>query len=566
MKKTIAIGIQDFEKIRNNQIFYIDKTNFIKEWWDKKDDVTLITRPRRFGKTLNMNMLECFFSNKYEGRSDLFEGLDIWKHEEYRKLQGTYPVIFLSFAGVKYTNYENTRKSINEIIANCYDQYSWLIDSDTLSENDKKYRKKINTEMDDSTAATSLNNLCKHLYNHYGKKCIIILDEYDTPLQEAYVNNFWNELVAYTRALFNNTFKTNPYMERGIMTGITRVSKESVFSDLNNLNVVTTTSDEYATAFGFTEKEVFEATDAQGMTEIDKQKIKQWYDGFVFGNVKDIYNPWSIINYLDKGKIDKYWANTSGNGLISKLLQKGDNALKINFESLLQGESIIASIDEQIVFNQLDNNIDAVWSLLLASGYLKVADYTEYAALDDESQLTYTLKLTNLETTIMFREMINGWFKNTSSFNSFVKAMFNGDVDDMNGYMNRIALSTFSYFDTGNTPSDDAPERFYHGFVLGLLVDNVNDYTITSNRESGFGRYDIMLEPKNEANPAVIIEFKVINKNTGEKDLSDTADNAIKQINDKKYKESLIAKGINEANILIYGFAFEGKKVLIKKG
>ena len=300
MTGEISIGIQDFGKLRESGVFYIDKTSFIKEWWNGHDDVTLITRPRRFGKTLNMSMLNYFFSNKYAGRSDLFEGLEIWEDEKFRKLQGTYPVIFLSFAGVKQDTYEKTRKSLNALIAKYYKQFSWLKDTDKFTDSDRAYWKSVNEDMDDPTAAISINYLCEWLYDYYGKKCIVILDEYDTPLQEAYIHGFWDELVTYTRALFNNTFKTNPSMERGIMTGITRVSKESIFSDLNNLHVITTTSDQYATSFGFTEEEVFSAMDERGIPAEEKEKVKYWYDGFTFGTVKDIYNPWSVKMYLEE--------------------------------------------------------------------------------------------------------------------------------------------------------------------------------------------------------------------------------------------------------------------------
>ncbi|MBR1507159.1 MAG: AAA family ATPase, partial [Eubacterium sp.] len=402
MAKTVAIGVQSFSNLIENKYFYVDKTSFIKEWWESGDSVTLITRPRRFGKTLNMNMLECFFSNKYEGRGDLFEGLDIWKDEKYRRIQGKYPVIFLSFAGVKQTSYEKTRDVINELITDLFRRYEWLLSDERFTDRDKEIYSQISGSMSDSVAALSLNRLCEWLYRYYGKKCIVILDEYDTPMQEAYVNGFWDELVAYTRALFNNTFKTNPSLERGIMTGITRVSKESIFSDLNNLNVVTTTSDEYATSFGFTEDEVFAAMDEQGIPEIEKENVKFWYDGFTFGTVSDIYNPWSVISYLDKRKYDTYWANTSGNGLIGKLIRESDKNIKTDFEGLLNGGIIETQIDEQIVFSQLSQNRNAIWSLLLASGYLKVVS----AEFTSAGRPTYQLALTNYEVKCMFETMI----------------------------------------------------------------------------------------------------------------------------------------------------------------
>ncbi|SFQ24351.1 PD-(D/E)XK nuclease superfamily protein [Lachnospiraceae bacterium XBB1006] len=563
MARTVSIGIQDFAKIRENNSFYVDKTSLIKEWWIKNDDVTLITRPRRFGKTLNMSMLNCFFSNKYANRSDLFEGLEIWKDETFHSLQGTYPVLFLSFADVKHTDYSTTRASLNAIIADLCRPYEKLLENEIFSDTDRNNFYAINRDMDDSVASRSLKQLCEWLSRYYGKKCIILLDEYDTPMQEAYVNGFWNELAAYTRALFNSTFKTNPYLERAIMIGITRVSKESIFSDLNNLNVVTTTSNEYATAFGFTEAEVFAAMDEQGITCNEQEYIRKWYDGFTFGQTTDIYNPWSITMYLDKKKFDAYWANTSANGLVGKIIRESDRQIKEDFEKLLNGESIEAVIDEQIIFDQLDGNRDAIWSLLLASGYLKVEKIIQECP---EDNAVYVLRLTNFEVQKMFSRMISGWFAKDDSFGEFLSAMFAGDVRVMNHYMNRIALNTFSYFDAGSKPSEAAePERFYHGFVLGLIVDKAKDYIVKSNRESGFGRYDVVMEPKNPSDVAIIMEFKVLDNYDGENELVDTAANALKQIEEKKYETDLLEKGVSAEKIYKYGFAFEGKKCLIAK-
>lgn len=564
MERTIGIGIQDFEKIIKNQCFYVDKTNFIQEWWESKDDVTLITRPRRFGKTLNMSMVEQFFSVDYAGREDLFDGLSIWKEEKYRKLQGTYPVISLSFANVKETDYINTREKICQLLTNLYVKYSFLKESDALTNTDRAFFDRIlSVDMRDTDATLALYQLSDYLHRYYRKKVIILLDEYDTPMQEAYVNGYWEELAAFTRSIFNSTFKTNPWLERGIMTGITRLSKESIFSDLNNLKVVTTTSDEYATSFGFTEQEVFAALEECGKGT-EKEYVKKWYDGFIFGNHKDIYNPWSILNFLDTGNYTTYWANTSSNSLIGKLIREGSRGLKEKFESLLRGEIIQTPIDEQIVYNQLDGNDRAVWSLLLASGYLKVINYERLDCLGTEEKQMYELALTNHEVERMFKGMVRDWFSaSESDYNDFVKALLLGDIKAMNAYMNRVALSTFSYFDTGRNPSGDEPERFYHGFVLGLIVDLQDRYIITSNRESGFGRYDVMLEPRMpEKNDAIILEFKVHDPED-EATLKDTVREALRQIEEKKYAAQLAARGIAPEHIRSYGFAFQGKKVLI---
>lgn len=561
--KTISIGKQDFASLREHNCFYIDKTDFIKEWWNSQDDVTLITRPRRFGKTLNMSMVECFFSVKYAKRLDLFEGLSIEKNADLRKLQGTYPVLFLSFAAVKTNTYENARRQICSLIASLYDENMYLLNGDTLNEREKKRFQAVTPEMNDADAVMALQNLCLFLSKYYGKKVIVLLDEYDTPLQESYAYGYWRKLTAFTRSLFNATFKTNPYLERAIMTGITRVSKESIFSDLNNLEVITTTSEKYATSFGFTESEVFTALDEAGMSD-QCDVVKKWYDGFVFGGKKDIYNPWSITNFLDKRKIDIYWANTSSNSLIGHLIQRGNSAIKEAMEDLLSGKELVTEIDEQIVFDQLDDNMTAIWSLLLSSGYLKINQAPKDAAASNQN---YHLSLTNHEVDVMFRRMIDGWFKKyTPNYNAFVKALLADDVRAMNHYINRIALETFSFFDTGKGSSASAePERFYHGFVLGLMVDLQDNYHITSNRESGFGRYDIMLEPVEIGqSDAIILEFKVIDPES-EADLNATVNNALEQIRHKQYDAQLLARGFRPDQIRAYGFAFQGKQVLIGK-
>ena len=563
LTNTVGIGIQDFLELRENHNFYIDKTSFIKEWWESNDSVTLITRPRRFGKTLNMSMVEKFFSVDYSGRGDLFEGLSIWEEEKYRNMQGMYPVISLSFARIKEIDFVSTKRRIIELLITQFETYSFLTESDKLSQNEKEYVSRMAREMDAFEATSSLHRLSDYLHRYYGKKPIILLDEYDTPMQEAYVHGFWDEMVAFIRSLFNSTFKTNPYMGRAIMTGITRVSKESVFSDLNNLKVVTTTSDKYATSFGFTEEEVFAALDERGLGK-EKENVKEWYDGFVFGKYSDIYNPWSILNFLDTSKYETYWANTSSNSLISKLIKEGGREIKESMEQLLKGEHLFCPIDEQIVYNQLDNNEEAIWSLLVAGGYLKILGYEAIEKV--RRRPNYELTLTNGEVQLMFEDMVSGWFgAQRGTYNRFITAMLTGNVEEMNEYMNEISCEIFSYFDTGKRVSKKAqPERFYHGFVLGLLVDLKERYLMTSNRESGYGRYDIMLEPvKPETDDAIIIEFKVFNPKK-EQSIEETAVCALKQIEEKRYEATLMTRGIPKEKIKKYGFAFEGKNVLIE--
>ena len=499
--RTVAIGIQDFGDLIRKGYFYIDKTDFIREWWESGDSVTRIARPRRFGKTLNMSMVEHFFSVDWAKEENLFEGLSIWAHEAYRQIRGTYPVISLSFAGVKEGEYRTARKKICQFLANLYVRYSFLRESDVLTETDRAFFDRVlAVDMDDSDASLALYQLSNYLYRYYGKKVIILLDEYDTPMQEAYVGGYW---------------------------------------------------------------EVFAALEECGLADKMKQ-VRYWYDGFIFGSHGDMYNPWSILNFLDTGVLAAYWANTSSNSLVGKLIREGSRRVKEDFERLLRGEVLRTHIDEQIVYKQLDGNEEAIWSLLLASGYLKVLSYEQIEFLEFEREPLYDLTLTNYEVKHMFCTMVQGWFaESKADYNDFIRAMLQDDVDAMNEYMNRVAFSTFSYFDTGKNAYKEEPERFYHGFVLGLMVDLQDRYIITSNRESGFGRYDVMLEPREpQKDDAIILEFKVFNPRR-ESGLEDTVAAAHRQIEEKQYAAGLMAKGIEKARIRSYGFAFEGKTVLI---
>ena len=501
-----------------------------------------------------------FFANQYRDQGQLFEGLNIWKEKKYQQLQGTYPVIYLSFADVKQTNYKDAVLKIKKIITDVYQQYIELAGWEGLTEVQIRQFQSVDPYMDDVTAQCALKDLSGYLYRYYEKKVIILLDEFDTPMQEAYIHGYWNEFTAFIRSLFNAAFKTNPYLNRAMMTGITRVSKESIFSDLNNLKVVTTTSEEYATCFGFTQEEVFAALEEFQLAD-QKDAVKQWYDGFTFGSQQDIYNPWSITNYLKEKKFLAYWASTSSNGLVNRLIQTSKPDVKEFMEELLNEREIVLNFDEQIVFDQLETKENAIWSLMVASGYLKV-DKIEYRGILHVPW--YHLKITNLETLGMFSEMFTGWFQNTrSNYNAFIKAMLCGNIKEMNAYMNEVALATFSSFDTGSHPSGRTqPERFYHGFVLGLLVELRDQYEVRSNRESGYGRYDVMLIPRQKNQLAFVLEFKVYNAQE-ELKLEDTVQSALLQIEEKHYDTELIERGISKSKIRHYGFAFEGKKLLI---
>lgn len=574
MKSTpISIGTQDFEKLRTSGSFYIDKTDLIREWWERQDDVTLITRPRRFGKTLNLSMMECFFSTKYADRQELFEGLSIWNSQKYRKMQGTFPVLSLSFAAVKGTTYQNTKESIVTVLRTLYEKHRYLLAGDTLSESEKKSFYTLGQyiepdrdpmkELSDNTIIWALNTLTAYMSRYYGQKVIVFLDEYDTPLQEAYIHGYWDELTSLIRSLFNSTFKTNDHLYRALLTGITRVSKESIFSDLNNLMVVTTTSEEYCTAFGFTEEEVLQALDSEQLSG-QIEDIRRWYDGFIFGSKDKIYNPWSITMYLRTREYGTYWADTSSNALVSELMRTGTPELKMQLEDLIGGKSLELELDEQVIFEQLKQKKGAIWSLLIASGYLK----PEARIFNRKSgKYHYRIRLTNREVELMFADMITSWFpEDETSYRNFQRALLDGDLDYMNQYMNDVAREMFGSFDTGRKPSEKKqPERFYHGFVLGLIVDLAERYHIRSIKESGLGRYDVMMEPLQDSDDAIIMEFKVFSK-PKDKTLKKAVENALKQIETMRYDAELLARGIPKKRIRHYGFAFDGQTVLIGDG
>ena len=469
-------------------------------------------------------------------------------------------MISLSFADIKGETFEETKQGIKHVLEKLYRIHRYVKDTKSMDEKDMEFFDSVSSRMPDDVAVLALKYLSDYLEAYYGQKVLILLDEYDTPLQEAYVYGYWKELVGFIRRMFNSAFKTNPYMERAVLTGITRVSKESIFSDLNNLTVVTTTSEKYCTQFGFTEEEVFQALDLMGMPEC-KKDVKEWYDGFTFGSQRDVYNPWSITNFLEEKELKPYWANSSSNSLAGRLIQEGSAWVKQAFEDLMRGNCLETEIvDEQIVYGQLTQKRDAVWSLLLASGYLKVV---KKELKKNTDRWRYTLSLTNREVSLMFEGLIQDWFAESGgSYNDFIKALLLGDVKAMTVYMNRVAINTFSYFDTGKNPSEEEPERFYHGFVLGLMVDLADRYVLTSNRESGFGRYDVMLEPRNPGDDGIILEFKVQDKSE-ERELTDTVKAALNQIEKQKYETLLVEKGIPVDRIRKYGFAFSGKKVLI---
>lgn len=557
--KKVTIGDQSFASIIEGDRFYIDKTLFIRAWWESGSQVTLITRPRRFGKTLNLDMVNTFFSLQYQGREELFEKTLIWKDHRYHAFQGQFPVISVSFAGIKMDRYDLQLGQIARLFWSLFEDYQELFAGNSLFE---RTRAGI-MDRDPVILADALNILSELLYRHYEKKVLILVDEYDTPLQETWLSGNWQEASRFMRCLFHNTLKSNSYLKKALLTGITRVSKESMFSDLNHLKVCSVTSDSYSEFFGFTEEEVFAALDSQDMSE--KEQVKAWYDGFCIGQRKDIYNPWSITNYLMEGKFAAYWANASSDHLLGDLLKKADISVKQQLEDLLSGRTIRVHVEEAVTFEEMTQREESLWGLLLASGYLKVLGIWQ-----EEEYLLPLMELavTNHETSLLLHAEIRRWFSGSSRrcCDQFIQSMLQGDAEQMTEELAQITNNTFSYFDVGETANQTSSEKenaenFYHGFVLGLLVTLKQDFYLTSNRESGRGRYDCMLEPKDHKFPAVILEFKVRQRKK-EKSLEEGCQAALRQIQDKEYEQVLLSRGIAEDHILKYGICFDGKEVL----
>ena len=550
--RPISVGGQRFQKIRSNGCFYVDKTGFIAEWWNKQSEVTLLTRPRRFGKTLLMGTVESFFSLREKNQEALFSGLAVWNDEAMRPLAGAYPVISLTWSGFKGRTFQEVRNDLILGMERLCEDFEWLLESPRL----KPKARRMITDFSgvcqtDSQLAASLFDLCRAVFDVTGVKPIVLLDEYDTPLLHSWEAGYWDDLVCLLQKMMNLTFKANPCLERGLITGITRIGKESIFSDLNNPDVVSVTTPAYETCCGFTEQEVLDALDEYGLE--DKASVKRWYDGYRFGNVGDIYNPWSVVNYLSQRELKPYWANSSDNKLVGNLIQQGSEEIKTAFETLLQGGSIVSKVTESLVFKDLDKNWSALWSLLLVSGYLKTV------SKQGESQ--WTLALTNREVTEAFEDLIDRWFDTSDfSYEKFIQALLARDVAVMNRSLNSLSQSIFSFFDTNSLN----PERFYHGFVLGLLVSLKDRYIITSNRESGFGRYDVVLEPRNRLkDEAFILEFKAKSPEVSAS-LEEVAEAGLKQIAEKAYAQDLMHRGLAQNRIHAVAIAFSGKTACVR--
>lgn len=555
----VGLGYQNFLDFVCGKRFYVDKTHFIPEWLASDARITLITRPRRFGKSMLLSTVRTFFDPMYADHPEYFEKLQVWKDKDCRRLFGTIPVISVSFGSCKGNHFEQAMRGVTLGLYNMYIQHEYLRESPKLSEEEKaEYRRIVASFSEQRTeyVEISIQKLCELLYKHYGKFPIILMDEYDTPLLEAYTDGYWDETINTFRQLFHTTFKENDFFYRAIITGVTRISKNSLFSDLNNLEVDTVTCDAYSDCFGFTEQEVMDAFKCQDIDTI--QDVKAMYDGFTIGRHQDIYNPWSICNYMRQRELIGYWVNTSSNKLVGDIIRRYPVESKYEIERLMAGEKVHKRINEGITFQYLEGDENSLWSLLLAVGYIKAENIVRSV-----EGIECDVSVTNREVMAMFKTEILGMFHNGwSAYGRFAEALLAHKMELMNEYLQTITYTSISYFDVADGPKERTPENFYHGLVLGLIVSLRDRYRIVSNRESGRGRYDIAMYPLQENTDAFIMEFKVQDRKK-ETDLEQTAMNALQQIVDKNYEADLLAAGVPAERIYKLGFAFAGKDVLV---
>ncbi len=550
----IGIGISDFKFLRIRDNYYIDKTMYIKDIIDNQSGVILVTRPRRFGKTLNMSMLKYYFDCTQKDSKELFKGLKIMSQEEqYTSKLGYYPVIYITLKDVQDRNFENMLLNLKSAMIDMYQEHMYLLKSDKIYEFEKQAITDILYAREDEVSLrNSIRELSKYLYRYYEKPVMLLIDEYDVPLQNAYVEGYYEEAVKFFKIFYGTTFKDNPYLEKTVLTGVSRVAKESIFSGANNFKVFTVLDDEFSDDFGITEEEMNQVIKDFNIQD-KKEDIKEWYDGYTIGHTKGIYNPWSILNYLTDRKLMPYWVNTSSNDLI-KLVLKNSSTIKEKIERLLRDETIEVPINLETVIVGIENNEDNIWGLMLGTGYLKVEETVDLA------RGIYKVKLPNREIKELFRGIVEGWFRNKvigNDLNSILKDLITLNLKEFEKKFDVLVREMFSYMDVG----ENTAENFYHAFVLGMLVGLKDTYYVNSNRESGYGRYDIMLEPKDKNGNSFIMEFKVL-ENKEEKTIEDTIKNAKKQIEEKRYEENLKERGFKNITKMVY--AFKGKEVEIE--
>jgi hypothetical protein len=555
--KKIPIGISDFKTLIEQDYLFVDKSQLIKEFWESDGQTILVPRPRRFGKTLNMSMIRYFFENSNEDNSYLFKGLDIENYKDIMKLQGKYPVIYLSFKDEKYSSFEYLQIGLKNLLSRLYKEHDYCLDNEKIRDVDRDfYYSVLNKRANIIDLSDALKMLSEYLYNYYDEKVLILIDEYDVPIQASYVNNYYTEAIEFMRNLLSGAFKDNNALHKGMITGILRVARESIFSGLNNLKVESILSYNLSDKFGFTDSEIEKLVCDYNIKE-ELNSIKEWYNGYYFGETT-IYNPWSILNYLSSPKagLKPYWVNSSSNDLVNILLSKGSEEVKKDLESLINGSTITKLIDENIVMGDIEKSSDNLWSFLLFTGYLKV-NSKERIGLRDY----YALSIPNLEVTTLYHGLIESWFKDTITKNNYdimINSLITGDIKVFGKLLRQFVLKSISYFDVGGYEG----EKVYHAFVLGMLISLADTHEVLSNRESGYGRYDVMIIPKDISKLGIVIEFKKLDPDD-EETLEETADIALKQISDKKYTTTLESRGIT--NIREIAIIFKGKEVYIKE-
>ena len=547
----IGIGESDFKMLRLNRNYFIDKSLYIKDIIDNKSKVILVTRPRRFGKTLNMSMLRYYFDVKGKENKELFNGLKIMSQDEYYTSKlGYYPVIYLTLKDAGLMNYEYMIMQMKTIMMDMFYEHRYILEKEDIPEGEKNMFKRIlNAESTDIDLINSLKILSKMLYIYYNKPVILLIDEYDVPLQNAYVEGYYDDAIKFLKSFYSLAIKDNMYLEKAVLTGVSRIAKESLFSGMNNFDVFTIMDNEFADDFGITTEEM-EKVIKDFNVEKDKEEIKRWYDGYKIGKVEGIYNPWSILKYLKEKELKPYWVNTSSNDLIKLTLEKS-TTIKEQIERLLKDEEIEVKINLETIIVGIEEREENIWGLMIQTGYLKVEEVVDLIGK------RYKVKIPNYEIKSLFEEIIDDWFDNKvvgNDLRSILKDLVTLNLGEFEKKFRILVKEMFSYFDVG----ENIAENFYHAFVLGMLVALKDSYYVNSNRESGFGRYDIMLEPKDKNGNSFIMEFKVMD-DFDEQTIEETLENAKKQIEEKGYEENLKERGFKNITKMVY--AFRGKEV-----
>ncbi|WP_252235894.1 AAA family ATPase [Clostridium sp. CH2] len=552
--KALPIGVDSFEKLITRDYYYIDKTLLIKDLLDNKADVNLFTRPRRFGKTLNMSMLQYYFEKREEDNVYLFENLNIMKAGvEYISHMGQYPVINLSLKSAKQPNFELAFKCMKEEITNEFRRHEYILKSDKLNNEKEQYLRIVKGDDEDGLYITSLKFLSQCLEKYHNKKVIILIDEYDVPLENAFFEGFYDKMIAFLRSLFESALKTNSSLEFSVITGCLRISRESIFTGLNNLNIVSILNDRYAEHFGFTNGEVKKILKDYKVEE-KYGVIKEWYNGYIFGST-NVYNPWSVVKYVYdllpniNAFPTSYWANTSSNSIVRSLIERADSVTKREIESLIEGKTIEKKVHEDITYNEMYDSMDNLWNFMFFTGYFKKVS----ERMDEEDNHYITLKIPNKEVKYIFKNKILKWFHDkvkVKDLSKMYSAIFSKDVEIFQKELNAMLRQTISF--------NDAYENFYHGFTLGVLA-NMHDFLVKSNREAGDGRSDIFIKSLSIFEPCVILELKVCDK---PKDIFKKCDEALAQIDAKNYEEELKEEGYE--NIIKYGISFYRKDCVIK--